>query len=95
MSQNKKTTALIILDGWGHREDQESNAIAHANTPVLDDLCRHYANTLISGSGLDVGLPSGQMGNSEVGHVILSSKARHGLIFLKNQMHNNKLFLYA
>lgn len=73
MSQNKKTTALIILDGWGHREDQESNAIAHANTPVLDDLCEHYANTLISGSGLDVGLPSGQMGNSEVGHVNLGA----------------------
>ena len=39
MSQTKKTTALIILDGWGHREEQDSNAIAHANTPVLDGLC--------------------------------------------------------
>jgi 2,3-bisphosphoglycerate-independent phosphoglycerate mutase len=73
MSQTKKTTALIILDGWGHREEQESNAIAHANTPVLDGLCNNYTNTLISGSGLDVGLPPGQMGNSEVGHVNLGA----------------------
>ncbi|WP_158971273.1 2,3-bisphosphoglycerate-independent phosphoglycerate mutase [Paraglaciecola sp. L3A3] len=73
MSQTKKTTALIILDGWGHRENQESNAIAHANTPVLDGLCENYTNTLISGSGLDVGLPPGQMGNSEVGHVNLGA----------------------
>ncbi|MEP1445937.1 MAG: 2,3-bisphosphoglycerate-independent phosphoglycerate mutase [Paraglaciecola sp.] len=73
MSETKKTTALIILDGWGHRDDQESNAIAHANTPVLDGLCNTYSNTLISGSGLDVGLPPGQMGNSEVGHVNLGA----------------------
>jgi 2,3-bisphosphoglycerate-independent phosphoglycerate mutase len=73
MSQPKKTTALIILDGWGHREEQDNNAIAHANTPVLDGLCETYSNTLISGSGLDVGLPPGQMGNSEVGHVNLGA----------------------
>jgi 2,3-bisphosphoglycerate-independent phosphoglycerate mutase len=73
MSQIKKTTALIILDGWGHREELQSNAIAHANTPVLDSLCETYPNTLISGSGLDVGLPPGQMGNSEVGHVNLGA----------------------
>ncbi|WP_293759908.1 2,3-bisphosphoglycerate-independent phosphoglycerate mutase [uncultured Paraglaciecola sp.] len=73
MSHNKKTTALIILDGWGHREEQDNNAIAHANTPILDGLCGTHANTLISGSGLDVGLPPGQMGNSEVGHVNLGA----------------------
>ncbi|MCF2948099.1 2,3-bisphosphoglycerate-independent phosphoglycerate mutase [Paraglaciecola aquimarina] len=73
MSQAKKTTALIILDGWGHRENKESNAIAHANTPVLDGLYEQCTNTLISGSGLDVGLPPGQMGNSEVGHVNLGA----------------------
>ena len=73
MSHTKKTTALIILDGWGHREEKDSNAVAHANTPVLDGLCDTYANTLISGSGLDVGLPPGQMGNSEVGHVNLGA----------------------
>lgn len=73
MSHTKKTTALIILDGWGHREDKASNAIAHANTPVLDELSSAYTSTLISGSGLDVGLPPGQMGNSEVGHVNLGA----------------------
>ena len=73
MSNTKKTTALIILDGWGHREELTSNAIAHANTPILDSLCQVYSNTLISGSGLDVGLPPGQMGNSEVGHVNLGA----------------------
>ncbi len=73
MTQAKKTTALIILDGWGHRENQDSNAIAHGNTPVLDGLYKSCTNTLISGSGLDVGLPPGQMGNSEVGHVNLGA----------------------
>ena len=69
----KKPLALIILDGWGHREDTENNAIALANTPNMDALAQQYTNTLISGSGLDVGLPDGQMGNSEVGHVNLGA----------------------
>lgn len=74
MQQPKKTTlALIILDGWGNRSDSDSNAIVNANTPVLDKLVTQYPNTLISGSGLDVGLPDGQMGNSEVGHVNLGA----------------------
>lgn len=73
MSQAKKTLALIILDGWGHRVETENNAIANANTPVLDKLAAEYPSTLISGSGLDVGLPDGQMGNSEVGHVNLGA----------------------
>ena len=73
MSQKKKTLALLILDGWGYREDNNNNAIANANTPVLDELAASFPNTLISGSGLDVGLPDGQMGNSEVGHVNLGA----------------------
>ncbi len=73
MSQTKKTLALIIMDGWGYREDTDNNAIAHANTPVLDELWQTCPSTLISGSGLDVGLPDGQMGNSEVGHVNLGA----------------------
>lgn len=72
-ASKKKTLALIIMDGWGHREDQTNNAIAHANTPNLDRLWQQYPSTLISGSGLDVGLPDGQMGNSEVGHVNLGA----------------------
>ncbi|EPP19249.1 2,3-bisphosphoglycerate-independent phosphoglycerate mutase [Vibrio fluvialis I21563] len=60
--------ALVILDGWGYREDNSSNAINNANTPVLDGLMANNPHTLISASGMDVGLPDGQMGNSEVGH---------------------------
>jgi 2,3-bisphosphoglycerate-independent phosphoglycerate mutase len=70
---DKKPTVLIILDGWGHREDSRDNAIASANTPVWDRLWSQAPHTLISGSGLDVGLPAGQMGNSEVGHMSLGS----------------------
>ena len=73
MSHAKKTLALIILDGWGHREETNNNAIANANTPVMDKLAAEYPSTFISGSGLDVGLPDGQMGNSEVGHVNLGA----------------------
>jgi 2,3-bisphosphoglycerate-independent phosphoglycerate mutase len=73
MSQAKKTLALIILDGWGYREETASNAIAQANTPVMDKLWETCPRTLISGSGMDVGLPPGQMGNSEVGHVNLGA----------------------
>ncbi|RTZ20666.1 2,3-bisphosphoglycerate-independent phosphoglycerate mutase [Vibrio penaeicida] len=64
----KKPMALVILDGWGHREDTASNSIANAKTPVMDELLATQPNTLISASGFDVGLPDGQMGNSEVGH---------------------------
>jgi len=60
---------LVILDGWGYRETQEANAIALAKTPIMDSLWATYPRTLINTSGRDVGLPSGQMGNSEVGHV--------------------------
>lgn len=60
---------LIILDGWGYREESDGNAIAAANTPVMDSLWAAYPSTLIRTSGKDVGLPGGQMGNSEVGHL--------------------------
>ena len=73
MTQHKKPLVLMILDGWGYREDTQSNAILAANTPVLDELWATRPHTLISASGLDVGLPDGQMGNSEVGHVNLGA----------------------
>ncbi|MBS3798404.1 MULTISPECIES: 2,3-bisphosphoglycerate-independent phosphoglycerate mutase [unclassified Pseudoalteromonas] len=73
MTQPKKPLVLMILDGWGYREESESNAILAANTPVLDKLWQQCPHTLISGSGMDVGLPDGQMGNSEVGHVNLGA----------------------
>jgi 2,3-bisphosphoglycerate-independent phosphoglycerate mutase len=64
---------LAILDGWGYREETEANAIAEANTPIFDSLKKAYPNTLINTSGRDVGLPNGQMGNSEVGHLNLGA----------------------
>lgn len=64
-----KVTALIILDGWGIGPDYEGNAIKRAKTPNFDVLMRRYPNTTLSTSGYDVGLPKGQMGNSEVGHL--------------------------
>jgi 2,3-bisphosphoglycerate-independent phosphoglycerate mutase len=74
MTDTRKTpTVLIILDGWGYREDTRDNAIANGNTPVWDRLWANAPHTLVSGSGLDVGLPAGQMGNSEVGHMSLGS----------------------
>ena len=68
MTTPKKPLVLLILDGWGYRPDMPDNAVSNAKTPVLDQLCKDYANSLISASGMDVGLPDGQMGNSEVGH---------------------------
>ncbi len=64
----KKPMALVFLDGWGYREDNANNAINNARTPVMDSLMANNPHTLISASGMDVGLPDGQMGNSEVGH---------------------------
>ncbi len=64
---------LMILDGFGHREDDKDNAIAAANMPNLDKIYQHYAHGLISASGEDVGLPEGQFGNSEVGHMNLGA----------------------
>ncbi len=73
LKMTKRTTALLILDGWGHREDADSNAILAAKTPVMDRLWANNPHALISGSGGDVGLPDGQMGNSEVGHMNLGA----------------------
>ena len=65
---NKTPTTLIIMDGFGLAPAADDNAVSLANTPVLDKLFQEYAHTTLSASGLDVGLPAGQMGNSEVGH---------------------------
>ncbi|MGC9505582.1 2,3-bisphosphoglycerate-independent phosphoglycerate mutase [Baaleninema sp.] len=64
---------LVILDGWGYREEIENNSIATAKTPVMDSLWNAYPRTTIRTSGKDVGLPNGQMGNSEVGHLNIGS----------------------
>ncbi|TLX64903.1 2,3-bisphosphoglycerate-independent phosphoglycerate mutase [Stutzerimonas nosocomialis] len=68
-----KPLVLVILDGFGHSESPEFNAIHAANTPVYDRLLSTQPHGLISGSGMDVGLPDGQMGNSEVGHMNLGA----------------------
>ena len=65
----KKPIVLAILDGWGYRAETHGNAIALARKPVYDKLLREYPNTLLHASDHYVGLPDGQMGNSEVGHL--------------------------
>ena len=65
---NKKV-ALLILDGWGIGNGKHSDAIRNARTPVMDKLQADYPNSTLRTDGLNVGLPEGQMGNSEVGHL--------------------------
>lgn len=64
-----KKLALVILDGWGIGDGSKSDAIAHANTPFVDSLYKNYPHSTLRTSGENVGLPDGQMGNSEVGHL--------------------------
>lgn len=73
MADKKTPVVLIILDGFGYREEREDNAIAHASTPTWKRLWQQYPTSLVATSGLDVGLPDGQMGNSEVGHMSLGA----------------------
>jgi len=68
-----KPVVLMILDGWGHSHSPEHNAIEAASTPNMDALSRDYPHGLINASELHVGLPEGQMGNSEVGHMNIGS----------------------
>jgi 2,3-bisphosphoglycerate-independent phosphoglycerate mutase len=68
-----KPVLLVVLDGWGIRKDREANAVAIAGTPNVDALLREYPSTAVETSGLSVGLPEGQMGNSEVGHTNLGA----------------------
>lgn len=72
-SKVDRPVVLVVLDGWGHRESTEGNAIAMARTPTWDRLWARAPRTLLSASGLAVGLPEGQMGNSEVGHMNLGA----------------------
>ena len=65
---SEKTTMLMILDGFGMNEKEEGNAVKLANIPNIRRVMKEYPNTILHTSGLDVGLPEGQMGNSEVGH---------------------------
>jgi 2,3-bisphosphoglycerate-independent phosphoglycerate mutase len=73
MPLTKRPIMLVILDGWGYSESPDYNAILGASKPVWDHLWNHFPHTLIRGSGAEVGLPAGQMGNSEVGHLNLGA----------------------
>ena len=86
---------LAILDGWGYREEKSNNAINSAHTPIMDSLWHAYPHTLISASGSDVGLPDGQMGNSEVGHLTIGSGRiiQQELVRISNIVKNNQLGL--
>src|SRR5690606_35591457 len=86
MTAKKRPMVLIVLDGWGYSEATEHNAIYAAKSPVWDRLWDENPKTLISGSGMDVGLPDGQMGNSEVGHMTLGA----GRILYQNYTRINK-----
>src|ERR1700694_3665181 len=72
-SQRARPVALIVLDGWGYRAETDGNAIALANTPTWDSIWSRGSGTLLEASGLRVGLPGGQMGNSEGGHLNLGA----------------------
>ena len=100
---NKTPTTLIIMDGFGLAPAADDNAVTLANTPVLDKLFKEYAHTTLSASGLDVGLPAGQMGNSEVGHTNIGggrvvfqdlpriSRAIDDGSFFKNEAYNKAM----
>lgn len=97
---NTKPVMLIVLDGWGYREELENNAIYDAKTPFFDSLWKNYHHSLLDASGLAVGLPDGQMGNSEVGHITIGAgKPLHtDLVKISqdiadDQMKNNPAFV--
>lgn len=98
----KKPMALVILDGWGYREDNANNAINNARTPVMDSLMANNPHTLISASGMDVGLPDGQMGNSEVGHtnigagrIVYQDLTRITKAIMDGEFQHNKVLVAA
>lgn len=79
---NKKVL-LMILDGWGKSPDPNVSAIAQANTPFIDGLYTKFPNANLLTDGMNVGLPEGQMGNSEVGHMNLGAGRTYIRILLK------------
>lgn len=70
---DKKQIALIVLDGWGYREETKDNAIAEAKKPFFDSIWNKYSHTTLEASGTRLGLPEGQMGNSEIGHMTIGA----------------------
>ena len=102
MAKRPKPIVLTVLDGWGYRAETQGNAIALARKPTYDELIRKFPNTLIQTSGPAVGLPEGQMGNSEVGHlnigagrVVHMDITRIDLLIANNQLDQVPLFQQA
>jgi 2,3-bisphosphoglycerate-independent phosphoglycerate mutase len=101
-NKRPKPILLLILDGWGYREENKHNAIALAKTPHWDHLIQTYPHTLLTASGRSVGLPEGQMGNSEVGHltigagrVLYQDLTRIQNAIVEGDFFKNKVFLSA
>ncbi|HEX7696447.1 MAG TPA: 2,3-bisphosphoglycerate-independent phosphoglycerate mutase [Candidatus Acidoferrum sp.] len=102
MSKRPKPIVLTVLDGWGYRAERKGNAIALARKPAYDQLIQKFPNTLIHTSGPFVGLPEGQMGNSEVGHmnmgagrIVHMDTTRIDLLIANRQLQNVPLFQQA
>src|SRR5690625_1759571 len=100
--ETKQLTALIILDGFGMRKEVYGNAVAQAKKPNFERYWNTYATSQLVASGEAVGLPSGQMGNSEVGHlnigagrIVHQTLSRINLDIEKRNFHENKAFLRA
>ncbi|MBV9886227.1 MAG: 2,3-bisphosphoglycerate-independent phosphoglycerate mutase, partial [Acidobacteria bacterium] len=102
MAKRPKPIVLTVLDGWGYRAETQGNAIALARKPTYDSLIKNFPNTVIHTSGPYVGLPEGQMGNSEVGHlnmgagrIVHMDMTRIDLLVANKQMQNVPLFKQA
>jgi 2,3-bisphosphoglycerate-independent phosphoglycerate mutase len=102
MAQRPKPIVLTVLDGWGYRAETKGNAIALARKPTYDSLIKNFPNTLIHTSGPFVGLPEGQMGNSEVGHlnigagrIVHMDMTRIDVLIVTKQLQNVPLFQQA
>jgi len=102
MTKRPKPIVLTVLDGWGYRAERKGNAIALARKPMYDELLRKFPSTLIETSGPFVGLPEGQMGNSEVGHMNMGAGrivhmdiTRIDLLITNKQLQNVPLFQQA
>ena len=98
----KRPVVLVVLDGWGIREEREGNAIKLATVPTWDRLWARAPRTLLEASGLAVGLPEGQMGNSEVGHmnlgagrVVMQDLVRIGTAIADGSFHRNAALVGA
>jgi 2,3-bisphosphoglycerate-independent phosphoglycerate mutase len=100
--ESKRSVVLVVLDGWGYRAERDGNAIALAQTPTWDALTARYPRTLLSASGLAVGLPEHQIGNSEVGHlnlgagrVVMQDLVRIDRAIANGSFYRNSAFLDA